>query len=71
MRRFDFFSHNTIAINRRDFIDPMLTIRCIDITSQSDVSKKNRLEQLEPSSKVIVARKHSGLEIAKVDSVAG
>lgn len=48
----------------------MLTTRCIDITSQSDVSKKNRLEQLEPSSKVIVARKHSGLEIAKVDPVA-
>lgn len=34
---------------------------------QSDVGKKNRLEQLVPSSKVIVARKHSGVEIAEAD----
>lgn len=65
-RRFDFFFDSIIAIN------PRRTHRShLDTTSQSDVSKKNRLEQLVPSSKVIVARKHSGLEIAKVDSVAG
>jgi len=58
-----------IVINRREFIDPIyLTIRC----AGTPVSpKKNRLEQLVPSSKVIVAHKHSGPKIAKVDPVAG
>lgn len=61
----------TKLLNQREFINLILTIQCTDTTSQSDVSKKNRLEQLVPSSKVIVARKHSGLEIAKADPVAG
>jgi len=55
-----------IVINRREFIDPIyLTIRC------AGTPKKNRLEQLVPSSKVIVAHKHSGPKIAKADPVAG